>query len=112
MQDFQVKTIALTYKQLTMIYTMARSAEIRTRKMDSKHANLLSKIKFCQRQAWPSYSTFIYLSPEECKLIRTYNTDYCYVLADNDDEGEIRSQEVKEIYQQATEIQMLFTLRY
>ncbi|WP_254562174.1 hypothetical protein [Dyadobacter diqingensis] len=91
---------------------MIRSAEIRMTRSNKVHDGLFAKVRAMRRSSSPWSYNIVGLTPEECKLIRKYNTDYCAILAENDDEGEFQSAEIKEIYQMATNIQMLFSPRY
>lgn len=111
MQDIQLKTIELTYKQLNMIYTMIRSAEIRTEKFTRKQTRAASLIWLAKRQTIPGRNSTIELGPEDCQTIRTFNTDYCEILVKNECTSSLQKSEVVEIYQMATDIQLLFTSR-
>lgn len=112
MENSHLKTIQLSFKQLNMVHTMIRCAEMRMSKYNEQHISLDRKVKAAKRKAAPAYYNLLDLDPEECKLMRQYNTNYCAILADNDDEGEFQNDQIIEIYQLATNIQMILTPRF
>ena len=113
MKDTQLKKVYLSYEQMKMMHTMVRCAELRISRPGQVHKNLYEKLlKALGRVSQPVFIRELDLTPEELVLCRQYNTDYCSILANNDDEGEFQSAEIVQIYLLATSLQLSLTSRY
>lgn len=111
MQTLNTKKINLTYYQLNLIGTMIRCYALTARKLESCHGSLEAKVSALRRSTFPDENSVLELEQEECNLARMYNTDYCFNLAKNAEDGSFESSDIVEIYLLATSIQKLFTPR-
>ncbi|WP_439559509.1 hypothetical protein [Dyadobacter sp.] len=89
---------------LLLMWAIIRSAEIKPGPATALHKSLREKVDNARYMKPGGALIPVYLTQDEKKLLRQYNTDYCAVLADKPDTGETVG-----IYQMATRIQMLFS---
>jgi len=116
MSNPDVKHVILNKAEILLAYAIVRVMEVNKKKLDIGHAQLSSKLHRA-KHGMLGHITEVFLSDQECRLMRQYNTDYCDILAtqleihDNACKSEActTSSEALAIYTRATKIQIKLT---
>ena len=119
MSNPDVKHVVLNKAEILLAYAIVRVMEVNKKKLEDIHYQLSSKLHRAKHGMLGGI-TEVFLSDQECKLMRQYNTDYCDILAT---QLEIHDKacsnpncrtndEAMAIYERATKIQMQLASLY
>lgn len=108
------KVMNFSQHEIALLYAIVKVSEIRILRRTESHMTLVAKIVKAKETTRNGARCLLNFSPEECSLMRQYNTNYCVLVSENVQGyeaagNELMYEEGLEVYRIATNIQLRFS---